>query len=511
MPDAEPAAGVILATLVVYKLVLVGIGVWAAHLNKDESDFFLGGRGLGPWVAGLSYAASTSSAWVLLGYSGFIYVAGVSALWMAPGILAAYVVIWLGFGPRLRRETAERGHVTLSDFLAAESGPVWRTAIPVLAGGLVLFAFVFYIAAQFGAAAIAFESQLGLGGTESVLLGAAVILVYGLLGGFWAVSVTDMVQGAMMAIIAVLLPTLALIAAGGPAGVWATLSETMPPAYLDWAGGRAGFVVLGFAGGLAAIGLGALGQPHLMARLMAVKDEASRRRGFAVAMSWGVIVHLGMAVLALSGRALVADMADAEALFYELAARLLPGVLAGLVIAAVLSAVMSTVDSLLVAASAAAAHDLRIVRVLKGREVLISRIVMATICALAVGLTLTLPATIFDRVLFSWSALGAAFGPVILARVVGVEPRGWAIFASILAGFSMTVVFYVSGQIGVEAMGEGPPRALARLAAIPGDPFERIAPWILPTLLCFGFRQPRPVAQEPEASRTSGASTGSAG
>jgi Na+/proline symporter len=245
---------------------------------------------------------------------------------------------------------------------------------------------------------------------------------------------------------------LAVIAAGGPAGIVTTLSATMPPEYLDPFGGRAGFAFLGFALGIAAIGLGALGQPHLLARLMAVKDEGARRQGFIVAMSWAVIVFVGMASLAFAGRALLPEVANGEALFYQLAAQLLPAVLAGIVIAAVLSAVMSTVDSLLVAASAAAAHDLRIVKLLKGREVLVSRTVMSVICALAVVLTLTLPATIFDRVLFSWSALGAAFGPVIVARVMKVEPQGWAIFAAILAGFFTTVLFYIFGQMDAAAL-----------------------------------------------------------
>ena len=86
-------AGVVIATLVVYKVVLLGIGAWASSRNRDTADYFLGGRNLGATVAGLSYAASTSSAWVLLGFSGFVYAIGVSALWMVPGIWAGYAVV----------------------------------------------------------------------------------------------------------------------------------------------------------------------------------------------------------------------------------------------------------------------------------------------------------------------------------------------------------------------------------------------------------------------------------
>ena len=473
---------VVLVTLIVYKMVLIGVGFWASSRNKTESDFFLGGRQLGSWVAGLSYAASTSSAWVLLGFTGFVYATGVSALWMVPGIWAGYVAVWLWFGPRLRSETADKNHVTMTDFIAASATGNARKIIAILSAVLIVFCFIFYIAAQFGAAGVAFENQFGLGRTESILVGAIVILIYSLLGGFWAVSVTDTIQGALMALIAILLPIAALIAAGGPSGVLETLRATAPPEFLSVTGGQATFLFIGFAVGIASIGLGTLGQPHLMARLMAVKDDASRRRGFVIAMSWAVIVFTGMAILALSGRALVGAGLNGEALFYQLASDLFPAVFAGIIIAAVLSAVMSTVDSLLVATAAAVIHDMGVARHFKGREVLISRIVMSVLVVLAVVLAATLPATIFDRVLFSWSALGAAFGPIIVARIMGVEPKPVAIILAILAGFFVTVFFYAFGQIGGESLP-------AQLATLPGDPFERIFPWVIPLVLVFGWRQ----------------------
>ncbi|MBI1237320.1 MAG: sodium/proline symporter [Alphaproteobacteria bacterium] len=477
---------IIVATLIVYKLALIGIGLWASRRNRTEDDFFLGGRGLGAWVAGLSYAASTSSAWVLLGFTGFVYTNGLSALWMVPGILGGYVVVWQVFGQRLREETAARNHMTLTDFMTAETGGSMKTVIAMTSAILIIFCFIFYIAAQFGAAGAAFETQLNLPHFESILIGAAVILIYALLGGFWAVSVTDMLQGALMALVAILLPAAALIAAGGPGGVWETLGASAPEGYLSWTGPHAGFIFIGFVLGIAAIGLGPFGQPHLIARLMAVRNEVARKQGFRIAIGWAVIVYTGMITLALSGRALTGGIADGESLLYLLAGDLFPAMIAGLIIAAVLSAVMSTVDSLLVATSAAVAHDMGVARQFPGREVLISRIVMAVLVALAVVLALALPATIFSRVLFAWSALGAAFGPVVLVRVFKREPAGWAILAAILSGFAMTVFFYLAGQIGGSSWA-------GMLARLPGDPFERLVPWVLPLiLLAAGSRATRP-------------------
>jgi Na+/proline symporter len=112
------------------------------------------------------------------------------------------------------------------------------------------------------------------------------------------------------------------------------------------------------------------------------------------------------------------------------------------------------------------------------------------LCALAVALTLSLPASIFDRVLFSWSALGAAFGPVILMRVCSVEPRGLAILASILTGFALTVVFYVFGQVDGASMGGLPALSIASVRR--GRRSVRTdLPWVIPLVLLFTFRQSR--------------------
>ena len=143
---------------------------------------------------------------------------------------------------------------------------------------------------------------------------------------------------------------------------------------------------------------------------------------------------------------------------------------------------MSTVDSLLLAASAALAHDLKLGERRGMDRLLVSRLVMAAIVVAAVALALMLPETIFNRVLFAWNALGAAFGPLIIARVVGIEPSATARMASILTGFGLTVVFYSLGNADPGDYA-GPAQRLVELALLPGDPFERFIPFIPPLLI----------------------------
>ncbi|MCC5793353.1 MAG: sodium/proline symporter [Chromatiales bacterium] len=456
--------GVILATLVVYKLLLIGIGVWASRRTGTEADFFIGGRTLGPWVAGLSYAATSSSAWVLLGFTGYVYATGLGALWMLPGIWGGYLLVWSLLGWRLRRESAEQAYVTPGDFLAGDSSGAMRDAIRLVFALLVVFCFLFYIAAQFQAAATVMESVIDVSGWQAVLVGAAVVLAYCLLGGYWAVSVTDTLQGAMMALVAVITPVAAVVAAGGPLEMVERLREAAPPGYLDIGAGNAGLLLLGFALGSMSIGLGTAGQPQLLTRVMSVRDDSARRLAFAISLAWAVAVFLGMATLALAARALAVTTDNPEGLMFIIMMEFFPPVMAGIAIAAVLSAVMSTADSILLSAATSVSHDAGVARLIPHREVLAARLVMVTVCVAAVGLTLMMPATIFDRVLFAWTALGAAFGPVVCARVLDWRPRGNMVIAAMLTGFALAVVF---NQF---------------LPSGPGAIWERALPW-LPALL----------------------------
>jgi sodium/proline symporter len=207
-----------MTTLICYMLVLVLIGVWAQRRTSDQEDYFLGGRQLGPWVAGLSASASSSSAWSLLGVSGTAYAVGMEAFWFLPGVLGGYIFSWFYVAPRLRVAAEREDAVTLSELLFGRYDRNGSNAVIRSASVIILISFMFYVAAQFQGAGLAFSSSFGLPPTLAILVGAAVVLVYTLIGGFWAVAVTDAVQAALMVAVAALLPVLCLIEVGGFSG-----------------------------------------------------------------------------------------------------------------------------------------------------------------------------------------------------------------------------------------------------------------------------------------------------
>jgi Na+/proline symporter len=267
---------VVLVTLITYKLVLVAIGFWAQRKVSSEQDFFLAGQQLGPWVAAVSYSASAASAWTLLGMSGLAYTIGISALWVALGAVLGCAVSWWLLAPRIMAQAANGQLLSTTEFIALGTTGRQRRSVIALVSVIVLFCFVVYIASQFQGAGNTFAATFGMSSAESIALGGAIILIYTLLGGFWAVSVTDTLQGLLMMFTAVLLPVAAVMHLGGPEGFWSTLGETTDAGYMSATGNSLGLTAAGMIIGSLVIGVSSFGQPHLVARFMALQPAGTR-------------------------------------------------------------------------------------------------------------------------------------------------------------------------------------------------------------------------------------------
>jgi sodium/proline symporter len=451
---------VVLITLIIYKLLLIAIGLWAQRRVKSEQDFFLAGRQLGPWVAAISYSASAASAWTLLGMSGLAYTLGLSAMWLALGAVIGCGLSWYVIAPRVMKTAGDRQLLSATEYIALGSEGRQRQWIIALVSLIILFCFVVYIASQFQGAGNTFASTFGMDSAESIALGGGIILVYTLLGGFWAVSVTDTLQGLLMIFTAILLPVAAVTQLGGPSEFFTTLAAVTDPQYMSLTGDIAGLTAAGMIAGSLAVGLSSLGQPHLVARFMALRDEKALRQGQLIATSWYAIVFFGMCLVGFAGRILVDGLDNSEQVFFAVNAQLFPSVVGAILLAAVLSAIMSTADSMLLVTGTTVAHDLGITRRYQVQALLISRVVIALVSVVAIIVAITIPATIFQRVLFAWVAIGSSLGPVIVCRALGLQISSGRIPVAIACGFAAAVACYL-------------------LPNTPGDIVERSLPFVL--------------------------------
>lgn len=432
----------VLATLIVYQLALIALGLMTRERNRDGVDFFLGGRQLGPTVAAIAASASSSSAWTLLGVSGAAYSWGLSALWLFPACVGGFAINWMFIAPALRRASHETGAVTVTELIAGPVGRQGRQAIVVVASVIVLVSLGLYVAAQFQAAGKTFTETFGLSPVDSILIGAGVVLFYTMVGGFWAVAVTDALQGLMMATAAVIIPIAALMTVGGPFALAEGLRAVPVDGYLSLTRNMAWPAALGFILGLLGIAIGYPGQPHVVNKFMAMKPgDAALNHARRVGIGWGVLVYAGMLLAGLAGRVILPGLGDPEVVLISLANLLLPGVGAGLLIAAILSAIMSTADSQLLVAASAITYDLEIGRN-RGSLLTRSRIVVLGLGLGAIGAALYGSQEIFSRVLFAWAAMGAAFGPLILIVITRGPVSARATVLAMVVGFASSVSAY---------------------------------------------------------------------
>jgi len=242
----------------------------------------------------------------------------------------------------------------------------------------------------------------------------------------------------------VFLPILVISHAGGLGEVFSRLAATDPD-LVKITGNKVGFMALGLVIGWLGIGLGYPGQPHVIIRFMAARDEAAIKRGRIIAMLWGVFVFTGAVFLGLACRAVFGHLGDAEQALPIISIQLLPGVLAGLMLAAVLAAICSTADSQLLVASSSIAHDLyaRLTgKDLNSRHVVnIDRLAVAVLGILAMLLALTEKRVIFSFVLYAWAGLGAAFAPPLILGLLWKRVTSTGAISGMIVGF-LTVVIW---------------------------------------------------------------------
>ena len=411
-----------------YFAVVGAIAVLALRRTRTTADYVIGGRTLSAPVAALSAGASDMSGWLLLGLPGAVFAAGVGEAWIVVGLACGAWGSWRLVAAPLRTESERLGGaVTLPQFISRSVHA--KTPLPaVVATALVLFFFAIYTAAGLVASAKLFESTLGLDYTFALWLGLGVVLAYTMLGGFLAVCWTDAFQAVLM--LAALITVAAL-------GFGQTPAATIPSAPVF--GGLATVSALAW-------GLGYFGQPHFLARFMAIDSAGSVPLARRVNLTWMVLAGAAAVGVGLAGSRHfgAAGLADAETVFIALAGELLAPWLAGVVLAGILAAVMSTVDSQLLVASTALVEDVvrpRLPRLGDERALLLSRLVVAAIALAAGILAMTPDSVVLELVAYAWAGLGASFGPAVLACLFWRRVSETGVVAGMVTGAAVTVVW----------------------------------------------------------------------
>jgi len=428
-----------------YLILLVGIGIYSSRFSSEGiSEFFIGGRKMNRLVIALSAVVSGRSAWLLVGVTGIAYVRGASAVWAVAGYIIVEFFLFLYYAPRLRRFTEVYDCITVPDFFAErfndKNGSLRITLVVIF-----LLFMVSYVSAQFVAGGKAFASSFGIEPTTGIILSAIIILLYTVLGGFLAVSLTDMLQAFLMIFALVGLPAVALMD-GGAAYIVSEISNI--EGFVDpWAITAGAFI--GFVG----IGLGSPGNPHILSRYMGIDDAKQLRYAAVIGTIWNVLMAGGAIFIGLVGRYYFPEVdmlpaSDTENLYPALAREHLHPVLFGVVVASIFAAIMSTADSQLLVAASSVVRDVYDKLMRKGEEisqkklVLYSRLVVIVLVIIALLFGLLAEDIVFWLVLFAWAGLGAAIGPTSILALFWKGTTKAGVIAGLLTGTIITIVWY---------------------------------------------------------------------
>ncbi len=435
------------AAFVAYLLVITGIGFYASKFSSTGiGEFFIGGRKMNRFVVALSAVVSGRSSWLLLGVTGMAYKMGPSAVWAVTGYIVVELFLFLFYAKRIRLFSEHYDCITLPDFFAERFGDRDGS----LRGTLVLIILVFmvsYVSAQFVGGGKAFASSFNLEPTSGILITAGIVLIYTIVGGFLAVSLTDMIQAIFMILALIILPVIAISDAGGLQAVLGQL-QAMDIKFVDPFALSIG-AGIGFLG----IGLGSPGNPHIIARYMSIDDPKQLRYTAVVGTTWNVLMAWGALFIGLVGRVFfpAVDMlpaADTENLYPMLAQEHLHPILFGIVVASIFAAIMSTADSQLLVAASGLVRDIYEKVIRKGQSipqkklVLYSRLAVLLLVAAALILGILAQQLVFWLVLFAWAGLGASLGPTSILALYWKRTSRAAIFGGLITGTLVTIFWY---------------------------------------------------------------------
>ena len=449
----------IMITIVVYLIGMLYIGWSCSKRNRSTDDFYLGGRKLGPFVTAMSAEASDMSSWLLMGLPGVAYLSGVAdAGWTAIGLAVGTYINWLIVARRIRHYSSLTNSITLPDFFSKRFHDKKNLLCGISALVILIF-FIPYTASGFAACGKLFSTLFGVDYMTAMLVSAAVIVLYCVMGGFLAASTTDFLQSIIMSIALVVILVFGVNVAGGMDAVMdnaRSLAGYLSLANVhDAATGTAQPYGVLNACSMLAWGLGYFGMPHILLRFMAIEDANKLKTARRVGSIWVVIsvaVFIGIvgnaatkagAVPALEGSAsetIIVRFADLLSKYGIFAA-----LVAGLVLAGILASTMSTADSQLLAASSSISQNLMQdffgVKLSQKATMLVARLTVVVIAAIGIFMARDPNSSVFGIVSFAWAGFGAAFGPVVLFSLFWKRTNRAGALAGMISGGAMIFIW----------------------------------------------------------------------
>ncbi|MDW0109732.1 sodium/proline symporter [Sporosarcina aquimarina] len=438
---------IIMVEFVMYLLIMLIVGYLVSRKTKSHADFLLGGKQLPGWALAFSERATGESAWLLLGYTGFVFATGLSGVWVAVGIASGIIFSWLFLAKRFMKEVEKTGALTLPSFLAARFGKQGKLILWL--STILIFSFMmFYFGAQIAGAGKTLLAVFNIPTKVGAILSIIVVVILAYVGGFVTVVWTDMIQSVMMLITLVALPIVALVQISAADLSISQALMAAGPSMDSWTGGAIGFSLglllfnnfawfFGFLGG----------QPQLSARFMALRSEKEAKQGSIVAITWTILAYSGAFMIGITALTLYQGQvfADVEMILPFMILDLMPPWIAGVLLAGILAAIISTADSQLLVITSSVSEDIiqraMNLKLTEKKLVAISRLTIVAAGIVGLVIALTSKSLVFLVVSWAWAGVGCTLSPAIMLTFFWKRYSGIGVIATIVSGFVSTVIW----------------------------------------------------------------------
>ncbi len=432
---------------IVHVLLLAYTAVLAHHAwsgnrrTRGVTDYFVGGRSLGPVAIGLSFFATYSSTNSFVGFSGQAYDWGITWFLLIPFVIGMSLLAWVAVAPRLRTFTESLGSLTIPDFIGFRFG---SPAARVVAAAIVLFASFFYMTAVFKGIGNLLEVFLDIPYRFAIIIVFFIVMIYTVVGGFISVVKTDAVQGVVMIVAGVLLFRGTMAAAGGLGSVGVLAEDPVTEPLLRWGGGVAVPLALGvvFAGTVKFVV-----EPRQLSRFYALESRAAARKGVWVSTAAFLLVYTLLIPVGLYARNLMpGGLPDTDLVVPQLLT--MPEVFSAgtgaFLLVAMVAAAMSSLDSVLLVMASTTQRDLvGMVREASSERATLraTRVYVALFALITAVIALNPPDGIVGLTAFSGAVYGACFAPALLMGLYWRRGNGRAALASFITGLLVLVLW----------------------------------------------------------------------
>lgn len=425
-----------LVTFFGYFLILVLIASLSYRKQKSDKDFLIGNRSLNFWLTALSAHASDMSSWLFLGYPALIFTTGLFSSWAAIGLTIGMFLNWHFIAPKIRTVTEQMESLTLSSYFEARFSDLSGRIRLVSAAMSVLF-FTFYISSGLVGMGVLVESLFGMNYLFGISIGLFIVMIYVFMGGYRTVAWIDLFQGFFLLGVIVFIPTYLFLSFGGIDPVMQAvktkhLSSTLFP---DFSPKTFWQIIMTSAGW----GLGYFGQPHIITKFMGIRKVEEMSKAKYLGISWQAIALAAATMVGLLGIYVFPQgLAEPEQVILNIVKTTLAPFFAGLVLCAILAATTNVMAAQILVVASNLSEDFykRVFRrhATSNELLWVSRLSVVLISCVGFVIAFFKISTIYQLVLYSWSGLGASFGPLLILSLYRKSINKYGAFAGILIG-----------------------------------------------------------------------------